>query len=441
MFKRLNSQTDPADRPHIYSLTDLCLAAVLRMLELTLFLLLFSFAAPRLWPVLQGRVGGPVAALLTISSMALAYVLIRLPLELARSQLRNAFGLDPRAAGARFPPIIKKAALAFVVSALFGWILLLTLDRLPVLAWVLLYLAMVYLCLTVRLLWPRLGFSFYPGRYRPATDDELPDGAFKVLSALPGAGEGLPKAWVDRSFHPGLRPPFVLGGRLVIPEKALSAFPPSALKALIVRAVLSHLVRIPRNFAIYGFLSLALSAPIALILLNSLGLMVGYPIVGSPALVALFWMGAWAALCFSEFSGLLLSRTLCLKLSAATVAVTKDVHGLFESIGTLARYNLEPFSGSFFGELFRDRPFPERQIDRLKGSLMELTEEALRRGGDKAKAKAKAKPKAQGPGDGHQGPGDGAQGSNGGADGEDQGDGPGQGSPGPGPDHPGIKHN
>jgi hypothetical protein len=390
MIKKLHAGSTPSERPQIYSLTDFCLSTILRMLELTTFLLLFASVSGQIFERLQGPAGDVPATFLAVAGSALLWLLLRLPFLLARSQLRSAFGLDPRPFLTRLRPILLKGLVAFPAVVILSALLLFALNGVHVILWALIYIASVFLCFVAASAWPVLSLTLYPGRYRPARDDELPDGIGRVLDALP-EGRRLREGdvWVDTAFCEGLKPPAIVMGRVIIPEKALSSFSPQALKTQIVLTVLSFLVNIPRNTFVYRLLSLALGAPIALILINSVGLVTGYPLVVTVGLVPLFWLGTWAAYWFSEFSSLLLSRALCLKLSAATVAITRDVAGLFDSIQVLARYNLEPPEGSFFRDLFRERFSPDQQIRKLKGSLMELTDEAMKRNG-----------RAQGPGKG-----------------------------------------
>jgi hypothetical protein len=419
LFARLYKDASLEARPQIYSLTDLCLAAALRIWELTLLLLLFSSLAPLLYKALNSGLGPGPAEPLSILCSAGAWLLLRFPLLAARSQLRHSFGLDPRPLGKRLGPLALRSLAALIPMAAFGQIMYWALARLPLFPWAALYVLLVFAGYALAIAVPTFAFALSPKRFRQASDDELPPEVGAALRALPGGERKTPEAWVDMSFQEGLKSPKVVLGRLIIPQKALSSFPPQALRSEIVTAVLAHLVKIPRNTVIHRFLSLLLSAPITLILLNSLGMMAGYPLLSSPGLVALLWMGGWLTWQFSEFSALLLARAINPKLSAATIAVTRDVPGLLEAIDILARYNMEPFSCGFIQGIFRERPSPESQIKRLKASLLELTDEAERDlgrrkakvmaeagGGDGpgAKPKAEAEAKSEGasgdPGDG-----------------------------------------
>ncbi|MDR2405045.1 MAG: hypothetical protein LBE27_01570 [Deltaproteobacteria bacterium] len=400
MFKKLYQGASPADRPQLYSLTDFCLAAVLRMMEFTAFLLLFSYLTLTIYTHLVVPCGQALGSFLSILASFLAWLLLRFPFALARSQLRNAFQLDPRPFSQRLKPMLKEGLMGLITATVFGGALFyfLRID-INIVLWAFIFLVFVYVCFLSQCLYPHLAFAFNPSRFRKALPDELPSGIKKVLSALPDKnGINPEEVYVDTAFSPGLKPPSILKGRIIIPEKALSALTPPALNTQLTTIVLSQLVNIPRNSLIYRGLSLALSVPLSLILLNSMGLMTGYPLNTTVNLVALFWLGTWAAYWFSDFFSLILSRTLCLKLAAATVAVTKDVPGLFDSIQSTARYNLEPAKVNFVRDLFRERPAPEQQIKRLKGSLMELTDEALRQSSErKSKKNNHAKSAGQGP--------------------------------------------
>ncbi|MDR2198840.1 MAG: hypothetical protein LBR53_05195 [Deltaproteobacteria bacterium] len=419
MFRKLYLGAAAGERPHLFSLTDFCLAAVSRMTEFTAMLLVFAFLAPRLFAALNASLGKTPSEILVVLASAAVVLLARLPFVMARSQLRNAFGLDPRPFWRRLKPRFLWSLLALPALALLSLALFYALVSLNVLIWGLLYLLLVYLVCLALFLRPLFLFTLRPERFRPAQDDEVPRGVDQILKLLPEEGGKRPRpnsVWIDLSFQEGLQPPRVSGGRLLIPEKALSAFPPPALRTQIVIASLAYLVKVPRNLKVYRLLSLALGAPVVLILLNSLGLAAGYPSEPRVNLVALIWMGSWASAWFSEFSGLLLRRALNLKLSAAAVTVTRDVPGLFESVDVLARYNMEPSGSSFFLDLFRPRPSPETQLKRLKDSLMELTGEAERsRERSRKERFQKSSQKKSGPTDG-KGPGDGGDGAAGGTD-------------------------
>jgi hypothetical protein len=401
MFKKLYQSAAPAERAQIFSLTDFSLALVLRMLELTLFLALFTWLAPLLDTWLQGPLGGAWALFGAAFGSLAFWALCRLPFLIARSQLRGAFGIDPRPFGRRLKGLLAPSLWATAPAAAASALFLLLLSSVSIIYWAAAFLAAVLLAFCALGAGGLFSFALFPGRWRRASAEELPEGVGEMLARLPeGMNASRDSVWVDTAFAEGLRAPYVLAGRVIIPEKALSAFPPPALRSLIVAALLARLVNIPRNTLVYRSLSMALSAPVALILINTLGLGAGYPLTFSPGLMALFWLGCWAAWWFSEFSRLLLSRALTLKLSAAAVAVTRDVPALFDAINILARYNMEPWKKSFFQDLFRPRPSPEQQLGGLKSSLMELTDEAVRqkkrRGPANGSGKMRGKPLGRG---------------------------------------------
>ncbi|MDR1037027.1 MAG: hypothetical protein LBT40_10790 [Deltaproteobacteria bacterium] len=380
MFSRIKARTDPRRLGYTYCRWDFGLGLAQRLAELGFLACLLTFLAEDIWGVggllLPGVAGHVLAALLMMGAFALA----RLPVGLARIQLDHAFGLDTRPFRARAASFLARLAVLVPAGAAGTLALYAALPVLGPLAWGGAYLALVWLALALWLMLPRV-FILSEKRLRSPLEGELPPGTEKYLTLL-SSGQvkiSLDDVLVSTSFYPGLPAPFTMSGKILVPERALRGFPPKALEVRVAAAALCRVVSSGRSITLLRFFSMALAVPASLILLNSVGILFGYPIVARPGVIALVWAGVWASFWFSEFAALYVERSVSARVSATVAAVTLDARSLFESVELSARGNLDPGFQTPFLDLFRPRQNPVSQFESIKKSIQEMVDAASKR--------------------------------------------------------------
>jgi hypothetical protein len=157
------------------------------------------------------------------------------------------------------------------------------------------------------------------------------------------------KPWpilVDACFSPYLAPPRLSGfgptQALVIPEKALVAFTPRALALLTVSAMVEGLVKAPLKFIVLRGCALAVTGPLAAILISTLGTRLWlYPMLHSPALITLIWLAGWLGLALADLTTRIVRRDLEAQLASAAAMILKDDEAVDAARTTLALKNLE----------------------------------------------------------------------------------------------------
>ncbi|MDR1079380.1 MAG: hypothetical protein LBQ79_00070, partial [Deltaproteobacteria bacterium] len=305
--------------------------------------------------------------------------------------------IDPRPLGARAAACALNFLVFLPVGAAGTLALYAALPALGTLAWSGIFLALLWLALSLWLMKPRLALLSEANLRRPE-EGEIPPGTEKYLALL-SSGDvkvGPEDVLVSTAFYPGLPAPFPMAGRILVPEKALRAFPPKALEVRVAAAALCRVVSSGRSIALLRFFSMSLAVPAALILLNSAGILYGYPVVVRPPLVALVWAGIWAAFWFSEFAALYVERTVSARVSATVAAVTLDARSLFESVEITARGNLDPATQTPWLDFFRPRQNPVSQFEAIRRSIQEMVESATKRRAAAAAGSAGGKGAAEG---------------------------------------------
>ncbi|MDR1314395.1 MAG: hypothetical protein LBQ12_12050 [Deltaproteobacteria bacterium] len=380
MFKRLKSRTDPRRLGDVYTRWDFALTVLQRLVEAGFLVCLLFFLADSLW-AMAGRLAPGVAGDILASIFAVAaYGLARVPVGLLRGSLDSAFGIDPRPFRARARAAAAKFAIFLPVGAAGTVALYASLPVLGPLAWAGTCLALVWLALALWLMLPRVAV-LSDAKLRKPEEGEIPPGAAKYLKALSSGPVkiGPEDVLVSTAFYPGLPQPYPMAGKILVPEKALGAFPPKALEIRLAAAALCRVVSSARSLTILRFFSMSLAVPASLILLNSVGILFGYPVMVKPELTALVWAGVWASYWFSEFAALFVERTISARVSATVAAVTLDARSLFESVELTARANLDPSSQTPFLDLFRPRQNPVSQFESIRKSIREMVEAAAKR--------------------------------------------------------------
>jgi hypothetical protein len=274
------------------------------------------------------------------------------------------------------------AGLAFLVPAGTAGTaaLFVALQAAGPLAWGLSCLVLTWLALFLAVMLPRLRILSEKALREPGPG-ELPPGTARCMGLLSGAGGRLGEGdiLVSLAFYPGLQPPFVMASKILVPEKALEAYTPKALEAGIAAAALGHSIGAARGAIALRFFSMALAAPASLILLNSVGLLLGFPAVAGFGLAGLFWAGVWMAYWFSGFVSLFVERAVSARVCATVAALTMDARGLYEYVELTARGNLDPVSRKPVTELFRARRGAVAQFEAVKAAVREMADAAAGR--------------------------------------------------------------
>lgn len=360
MFNKFADIEDQKERLEIYNLLKFNLSLCLRLAELMTLVILISGlgwfisteTARLLGPDLAPRLAAPLAIFL----MILIPALFRLPFLLAVGRLRAAFKLDPRSEAAR----LKHFAQTGLRRLLFIWLislgLYLALGQLPLWQWTVLALGLGALLVAVNSYFPRL---MSPETLRPLREGDLsPALLAQIENWKSKTGLSVKDILISTSFSPELAFPKLLGlgreKRLVIQEKALAFFPPRELSIMAVIGVMDSLVRGPLKFMLLRFCSLAVTVPLASILISTVGVSFwGYPAISSPALITLVWLAAWLGLNISDFTIRFTGRSMTSQLAAAASLLLKDETSLETALSTIAHKNLEDESPSPWREVFR----------------------------------------------------------------------------------------
>ena len=369
MFEKFARIEDRTERLEIYNLLKFNFNACLRLAELLALAVLISGAGWFIGGRLSASLGVTGGGLVTIGVMLLIFGLARLPLLCLASSLNAAFGLDPRPASRRLKGLaltgLRRLILAWLISA----VLYLGLIHLNLWIWTLCALTLGAGLIT-------LG-GFYPGimrpdKLRPLSDDEL---APELLARLNqwASKTGLdPKSiFVSSAYSPELKPPRLEGlGRtlkLVIPEKALAAFTPRELNVMVVAVVAAALIKAPLKFLLLRFCALAVAVPLASILLSTLGVgLWAYPLVHSPALMGLVWLGIWVGAGAAEFTIRMTRRSMDAQLAAVAGMVLADEEALPAALTILTEKNLEENATPAWREIFSARFSRQTFINRAK---------------------------------------------------------------------------
>ncbi|MDR2613596.1 MAG: hypothetical protein LBG06_12575 [Deltaproteobacteria bacterium] len=380
MFDGIRSRTDPRYRGDTYSRWDFGLALAQRAVEAGFLACVFFFLGRSVWGLGTAALPGMAGHVLGAALLVTAFALARVPAGLLRGELDRAFGIDARPLLVRAKAALGRFLFLLPVGTAGTAALYAALPVLGPLAWGLACLALVWLAAALWLMLPRLAI-LSAGNLRSPEPGEIPAGAGRHLALLTSGDVklGPDDILVTRAFLPGLPAPFFMAGKIVVPEAALSGFPPGALEVRIIAAALARLVSAGRSLALLRFFSLALSAPASLILLNTAGIHLGYPLAVSPGLVGLVWAGAWGAFWFSELACLFVERSVSARIAATVAAVTLDARSLFESVDVMARANLDPARRTSLLDLFRHRQNPVSQFEAIKAAIQEIVESASRR--------------------------------------------------------------
>ncbi len=369
MFKKFTRIEDRAERLEVFNLLKINLGACLWLAEFLGLTILVSGLGWLIGSSLTAALGRIPGAALAIGLMLLVIGLMRLPPLLLLDRLSADFGLDPRPASRRFRQLaalgLRRGAAAWLVSmALYLGLLYLDLW-----SWTLAAMLLGVPLLFLEAMYPRI---LSPDEPRPLRDDDL-EHSLTVRLDHWADKTGLPcrAVMISTAFTPELEPPRLTGlgptRRLVVPEKALAAFPPRELTVLMVAAVVGALVKAPLKLLLLRLCALAVAVPLASILVTTLGAHLwGYPLAGPPVLITLVWVAVWVGFGLAEFAVRLTRRSLDVQLAAAAVTLLQDEEALASALATLAEKNLEEDSPPAWREVFRRRFSRQVFIRRVK---------------------------------------------------------------------------
>ncbi len=369
MFKKFARLEDRNDRLEIYNLLNFNLKACQRVAEFFLLAILASGLAWMISSPLTRSLGQIAGSALAIGLMLLMAALVRLPFLIALGTLQADFGLDPRPASIRLRAF-------FIVGArrwLTAWVLSVAayqvLARCDLWLWSLVIFLVGFILTVLHAYFPGL---FDPRSLRPLQPGELDPALLKRLDMWKvKTGLGSDQVVVSTSYDPYLTPPYLRGlGRtlkLVVPEKALAFFTPRELTLLGGATAMSGLVKTPLKFLFLRLCSLAVSVPLASILISTLGGgWWGYPLITSPALIVLIWAAFWLGHWLAELTSLLTWRGINTQLVAAASVLLKDESAVEATLGTLAEKNLEEDNPPAWREIFLVRHTKKAFLNRTK---------------------------------------------------------------------------
>jgi hypothetical protein len=339
MFKRLFLKTCQEDRAKVYSAADFYLACLGLFLELFILVFLAFYLAGKLyfWPLSYSELG-PFGYALMLLPMCLVYGAVSGISVILRSRLRARFGLDPRPTAARFWAFFKTSLWRLLYFWFSSWAVYVALiaDKLAPIIGVLLLVV-----------WGFFVLDFFLTRFEVRRSQrELESDQNNILSE---AAKKLYKTLSVRllasnRFEIGVKDPIVIGSDVIINDNVLAALDAKCFKNYLYRAWFGLQLKIDGKYLAIRLIMMLLSLPFSFMLLNSLGLLLGYPLEISSACLALVWLGVWLALKMSEFMLKLVKRIVETHLYSASTTVSKDFTELIALIEVIADRNLIPLT-------------------------------------------------------------------------------------------------
>ncbi len=373
MFNKFAGIEDQKERLEIYNLLKFNLSACLRLAEFMTLVVLISglgwLISSESARVLNPALGPWGSAGVSLLLMILIPALIRLPFLLAIGRLKAVFKLDPRSGAGRMKDIAGAGLRRLILVWTFSMILYAALVKLELWQWTVLALVLGAALVALDSFFPGL---MNPEKLRPLREGDLsPSLLVQIENWKTKTGLSTENIFISSTFRPELSFPRLTGlgptTKLVIQERALASFPPRELSILVVTGVLEALVKGPLKFMLLRFCSLAVTAPLAAILISTVGASFwGYPLISNPALITLVWVSAWVGLNISAFTVRLTGRGLTVQLAAAAAIVIKDESSLETALSTMAQKNLEDERPAYWRELFSRQYGRHTFIKRVK---------------------------------------------------------------------------
>ncbi|MDR1050911.1 MAG: hypothetical protein LBP95_07500 [Deltaproteobacteria bacterium] len=373
MFNRFFINASHKEKAALRATLDFLLACLSRLLELMAVVLLCAGLADwlaGLFPEPAGRVLGPLLSMLP-ACLFLSVCLCVFPF--LRGELRASCGLDARSGWARL-----RAAWPCLLSGFFylwlgSWCLLLVMRLLNIYVWAAVLAALVWgLVLVVH--WA--GILTARTALRPMGRAEIPQGLAAVLrnwEARDGAKRP-GRLLVSERATSGVGGPFYLGDDIVVPQKAVSLLPADGLKAGIVMAIVAQMLKLSRNYLILRLGALTMAVPASMMLLYSLGHVMGYPLLVRPAHVALVWLGCWLSFSACELVLNMVRRLIHHRLNLAAAAILGQARPVVLNVESMADLNLVPWKTSRWVRAVSRLPCPEEQMRALAQNIAQLSD-------------------------------------------------------------------
>jgi hypothetical protein len=378
MYKKLFSKANFEEKTNLYSLLDFMLASLSRLAELMILLLLSSGLANKLASIFSGLFEEKPIDLFLLAPMVLFFTLVVSICPALRSQLRADSGLDVRPLKTRLLIVLPYWIFGFFYLWLVSWILLMSMQEGQLILWT---FTLAFSLWSLVLLEAISRHLTVKAKLRDMTSEEFPEGLYTFFEKWRKHQKG--KLLVYQNFGPGLTMPTYQGQDLIVTEKALAAFQPESLKAGLVMAMVSQMLRLRRNFLVLRMVALTMAVPVSMMLLYSLGFQMGYPVAVRFSHIALVWMGCWLSYHVSNLVMNIISRILYHRLNMATIAILGQIMPLVKAIETMARYNLMPKKTPWWRSLGSPYPSPKDQIKHIKIGLSDMSSKGAKNAKDK----------------------------------------------------------
>jgi hypothetical protein len=368
MLNSLFSKVNFEEKAKLYTLMDFMLAALSRLAELMIMLLLAAGLADKLAAVFTRLSGEKPVDLIQLAPMVLVFALAVSVLPAIRSLLRASAGLDSRSLKTKLALVLPYWIFGILYLWLVSWILLMSMREGQLVLWT---FTLAFSLWALVLLEAVSKYLTVNSKLRDMTEEEFPEGLRGFFEKWRKHQEG--KIMVYRNFGPGLTMPTYQGQNLIVTEKALAAFQPESLKAGLVMAMVSQMLKLKRNYLVLRVVALTMAVPASMMLLYSLGFLMGYPVMVRLSHVALVWLGCWLSYHVSGLVMNFISRILQHRLNLAAIAILGQVMPLVKAIETMARYNLMPKRTPWWRLIGSPYPGPKEQIRTLMNGLKDLS--------------------------------------------------------------------
>ncbi|MDR2301013.1 MAG: hypothetical protein LBF38_03080 [Deltaproteobacteria bacterium] len=364
MFKKLFSKANNEEKSILYSSLDFLLASLSRLVELTALLLLASGLADKLANVYVRPFSEKPLELLLLAPMIVFITLAASICPAIRARLRTESGLDTRSLKAKLAIVLPYWIFGFFYLWLVSWLLLQNMNNGQLIIWTFTLATSLWALIVLEAVTKHLEIK---AKLREMTAEEFPEGLHGFFEKWQKNEGG--KLMVCQNFGPGLTMPTYQGKNLIVTEKALAAFQPESLKAGLIMAMVSQMLKLKRNYIILRLVAITMAVPASMMLLYSLGYMMGYPLVVRVSNVALVWLGCWLSFHVSNLVMNFISRILIHRLNLATIAIMGQIMPLIKAIETMSQYNLLPKKAPWWKVFGSPYPGPKDQIRAIMNGL------------------------------------------------------------------------
>ncbi|MDR2385974.1 MAG: hypothetical protein LBE80_00130 [Deltaproteobacteria bacterium] len=390
MFKKLFSKANFEEKSNLYTTLDFLLASLSRLVELTALLLLASGLADKLANVYVRPFSEKPLELLLLAPMIIFFTLVVSVCPAIRSRLRTECGLDTRSLKSKLTIVLPYWIFGFFYLWLVSWLLLQNMNNGQLIIWTFTLATSLWALIILEAVTKHLEVK---AKLREMTGEEFPEGLHGFFEKWQKNEGG--KLMVCQNFGPGLTMPTYQGQNLIVTEKALAAFQPESLKAGLIMAMVAQMLKLKRNYLILRLVAITMAVPASMMLLYSLGFMMGYPVVVRVSNVALVWLGCWLSFHVSNLVMNFISRILIHRLNLATIAIMGQIMPLIKAIETMSQYNLLPKKLPWWKVFGSSYPGPKDQIRSIMNGLGDHSAKAAKKVPAQPKDLAQAKVKTE----------------------------------------------